>query len=297
MPSKYDIQDPSKIFSDIISDRVGGDKQITEMLMPLFWYKGIVVDIDEVGKTYDKINPPRSIKVKVLSPFKFTEEKILYPISDFDKTPIAIGETVLFVFGNEDLTFGYWLNRIPTGVTTKVKAVEYYTTEPTRNDDSAQAFGDVPTTQTAVTEEGMLYESQDYNQTPDISKDDDLNNDRKVSGRKDNIVLKSDGTFEIGEDATKHTVYGEDLNTWLTDPNAGKITTIKSSLEILLFVLNAITLILNAILLLPILDPASKAALSPLVNKFNDNIKKLNANLPLLDQKGDVFISDTVKVK
>jgi len=296
MINRNDILETSNILSDVLKNRSQGDRDLFEQIKHLFMYKGIVTGIDEVGKIFDELSPPRTIKVKVFYPYKLSGEKILYPLNDFDKNPISIGEAVLFYFADESLSTGYWLNRIPVGKGDVVKAVDYYTQQKSRNDSAVEAFGDKPKVNENVTEEVMLSETKKYDTVP--VPENDLSGDKRVIGRKDEFVLKSDGSFEVGFGASEHAILGDKLQSMLFNTTDGKFYITYKSLSTLLPITLLIIQVLELVATMAVVvNPSSATLMAPIIKELKTRQKELTAYVPLLNTVTTDHISTVVKLK
>ena len=211
---------------------INGEPESTEYLS---LFVGLVIEIDEEGKMIDGQNPPRTIRVNVISPRQFPDTKILYPMCDFIKTPISIGEAAVFLFSDTSMTYGYWFNRLPAGVISKELAADYYT----------GLVGE------EITDEALTNDPNPYGESK--PEDNVATEDAKYFGRTDCFVAKADGKFEIGEGAVEPGILGDTFESYVQE----QFATIKKALVDLQKCVVPMAGATNAIFMVP---PASAIA-------------------------------------
>lgn len=118
-----DIEDPGRIFNNLLKDYVAGNLDSTRVL-----YRATVIKIDTVGgalsgpgtnNTELPANPKGSVQARVITNAldTYTDDDnltVFWPLFPYDLMPVKEGEDVYVIFEDPDnKEFGLWITRIP----------------------------------------------------------------------------------------------------------------------------------------------------------------------------------------
>ena len=113
--SEYEIRNPDKVLSNLLSDYIEGRLDESESV-----HRAVVVEIDHIGGIFETQpgNPRGSIRARIVSDAsdKYTSNEdlsVYWPINPFHLLPIKEGEHVYVMFEDENREHGLWLTRIP----------------------------------------------------------------------------------------------------------------------------------------------------------------------------------------